>query len=60
MQDNSSDFILCVRKLLSAVSTLRKQLASFTNVQENISRESEESINKLKVSTMKQNQVRFA
>ncbi|CAF4508803.1 unnamed protein product [Rotaria socialis] len=41
-EDISPDFILCVQKLLSSISTLRKHLSSIASVQ------SEESIRKLK------------
>ncbi|CAF2041330.1 unnamed protein product [Rotaria magnacalcarata] len=41
-EDISPDFILCVQKLLSSISTLRKHLSSITSIQP------EESIRKLK------------
>ncbi|CAF4315200.1 unnamed protein product [Rotaria sp. Silwood2] len=47
-QDKSFDFILCIQKLLSSISTLRKYLSSLTDIQPNTSIQTEESIRKLK------------
>ncbi|CAF3667024.1 unnamed protein product [Rotaria sp. Silwood1] len=47
--DNKSlDFILCIEKLLSSISTVRKCLLSLTDIEQNSSIQSEESIKKLK------------
>jgi hypothetical protein len=43
-----SDFIHCVQKLLSSVSTLNKHLSLLTT-QKDVSRQNEELINKLQV-----------
>lgn len=52
-EDISSDFILCIQKLLLSISTLQKYLFSLNEKQENTLIKNEESNIRLKVSNVK-------
>ncbi len=53
------DLILCIQKLLSSISTLRRHFSSLTKQQYNTLMETEESNIKLQVSDIKYHQNAF-